>query len=51
LAEEDFNQQLELEIDPAFLALVDTEGSLTADQLLAPSAVDPNKIIVPAGAN
>lgn len=47
LADEDFDQQLELEIDPAFLALVDTEQTLTLDDLDA----DQNKIKIPKEAS
>lgn len=33
LADDDFNQQIELLVDPAFLAKVDTEETLTLDQI------------------
>ena len=45
LADDDFTQQIELDIDPAFLALVD------ADQVLTPDQLDPTKIAVPAEAS
>lgn len=33
LADDDFNQQIELLVDPAFLAKVSTEETLTLDQI------------------
>lgn len=43
LADDDFTQQIELDIDPAFLALIDADQVLTPDQLNP----DSTKIVVP----
>lgn len=47
LADDDFTQQIELDIDPAFLALIDADQVLTPDQLNP----DSTKIVVPAEAS